>query len=488
MKALKHELERNHQVVLEEEIAEQKLDSSGFISQTSEPPSQDTVDHSHPHPTLKLKSQTLPENVSPPSSVSTPLKTNRSTSLDGWLKGHTSRFTTKAALAGSMSPLKDAFEGLSLFSTDGKVANSIRSGMKYAARLTESPRKTGIPRSSTFDSSDRGLTPKPPPNMVPKPSVFHVKGTVEAVSTNDSKPSDAPDEDEVLTSTPSSKAGWSIGVSGKQMDWNSTFKSAATSLGSRLSEIKSNLSVNSPAKFTGAFTQFANMVADKLPANFAADDEDSSSNLSFDARRLSLAYSEDDGSERSREGSIAKYKTHSIATAVFETMEKHFKEQLEDKSRTIVLDIEMTSCSRCHNCSILVFDEEVMEGWSADDSNLNTQCVHCGSKFVPLLTIIVSDGSEGDDDGDDDDDFANPFTVPYLSPLVLRKEVENVIDQEGDLCLLQTSFIEDHPIIYWNLVWYFERTNLPSHLPALALSLTPSLKVRETRYCPTKAY
>lgn len=45
-----------------------------------------------------------------------------------------------------------------------------------------------------------------------------------------------------------------------------------------------------------------------------------------------------------------------------------------------------------------------------------------------------------------------PIGVPYLSPLVLRKELENVFDQDGDMCLGQPDFIDQHPIVYWNLV------------------------------------
>lgn len=48
-----------------------------------------------------------------------------------------------------------------------------------------------------------------------------------------------------------------------------------------------------------------------------------------------------------------------------------------------------------------------------------------------------------------------PIEVPYLSPLVLRKELENVIDREGDLCLVEASFVDEHPILFWNLVSYF---------------------------------
>lgn len=73
-----------------------------------------------------------------------------------------------------------------------------------------------------------------------------------------------------------------------------------------------------------------------------------------------------------------------------------------------------------------------------------------------------------------------PFTVPYLSPLVLRKEVENVLEHEGDLCLSNTKFIDEHPIIYWNLIWFFKRINLPSHLPGLALQSLTSMNSEDT--------
>lgn len=44
------------------------------------------------------------------------------------------------------------------------------------------------------------------------------------------------------------------------------------------------------------------------------------------------------------------------------------------------------------------------------------------------------------------------MSVPYLSPLVLRKEMENVMEHEGDLCLARPQFADEHPIIFWNLV------------------------------------
>lgn len=62
-----------------------------------------------------------------------------------------------------------------------------------------------------------------------------------------------------------------------------------------------------------------------------------------------------------------------------------------------------------------------------------------------------------------------PITVPYLNPLVLLKELESVLGQEGDSCLTNYKFIQEHPIVYWNLIWFYERINLSSHLPELWL-------------------
>lgn len=73
----------------------------------------------------------------------------------------------------------------------------------------------------------------------------------------------------------------------------------------------------------------------------------------------------------------------------------------------------------------------------------------------------------------------DPLTVPYLSPLVLRKEVENVLEHEGDECLLSPGFVDHHPILYWNLMWYFKRLNLPSHLPELSLQASSLMRGRE---------
>ncbi|XP_037227073.1 DENN domain-containing protein 4B isoform X3 [Falco rusticolus] len=55
------------------------------------------------------------------------------------------------------------------------------------------------------------------------------------------------------------------------------------------------------------------------------------------------------------------------------------------------VEVLLSSCSRCQGCGALVYDEEVMAGWTSDDSNLNTTCPFCGRSFVPFLSIEIQD-------------------------------------------------------------------------------------------------
>lgn len=85
---------------------------------------------------------------------------------------------------------------------------------------------------------------------------------------------------------------------------------------------------------------------------------------------------------------------------------------------------------------------------------------------------------------------SDPIVVPYLSPLVLRKELENVLHHEGDSCLVQPEFVDEHPIIFWNLVWFFNRSKLPSHIKGLCLqakSIMPNAMVKKLKTEETTA-
>ncbi|KAJ8248724.1 hypothetical protein GJAV_G00227060 [Gymnothorax javanicus] len=252
------------------------------------------------------------------------------------------------------------------------------------------------------------------------------------------------------------------------------------------------------------------------------------------------------------------------------------------------MEVLISSCSRCKTCECLVYDEEIMAGWTADDSNLNTTCPFCGSPFLPFLNVEIRDlrgpgryflRSSPSTDEAGSSPFSvsaglgtgtsnlptpcphpalspsspeitlqdcsgngrtrcpqnrsmeiaverhqgalspppplarsistfdpseepqkpchhvstgslpscfnehtgpltvewhvrapEPVTVPYLSPLVLWKELESLLDNEGDQAITACDIVDQHPIVFWNLVWYFRRLDLPSNLPGLILT------------------
>ena len=51
------------------------------------------------------------------------------------------------------------------------------------------------------------------------------------------------------------------------------------------------------------------------------------------------------------------------------------------------------------------------------------------------------------------------FSVEYLSPLVVRKEIENIIlnKSKDEETLIDAQFMLKHTVIFWNLTWYFKR-------------------------------
>uniref|UniRef100_A0A674E901 DENN domain containing 4B n=1 Tax=Salmo trutta TaxID=8032 RepID=A0A674E901_SALTR len=136
------------------------------------------------------------------------------------------------------------------------------------------------------------------------------------------------------------------------------------------------------------------------------------------------------------------------------------------------LEVLMSSCSLCRSCNSLVYDEEIMAGWTSDDSNLNSSCPFCSTTFVPLLNAEICDlGPVSGERSQGSSVGGSPqVTVAYLSPLVLRKELESLLENEGEAVLAQGQLLDSHSIIFWNMVWYFHRLGLPSNLLQLVRS------------------
>ncbi|CAH0553707.1 unnamed protein product [Brassicogethes aeneus] len=245
----------------------------------------------------------------------------------------------------------------------------------------------------------------------------------------------------------------------------SSIKSAATSMAKKLDEIKEAISTSAnstPVKSATAAVGGGGGTGDSHDASLSTADAEATETV-------------EGGGDRRRRVS-AEVGSHRGSYANLKDAEEPLPDCLfplpsEEKPESEV-DVTLTSCSECHNCQCILYDEDIMANWAADDSNLNTICTSCGRPTVPLLSVTVTGGTVTPRD---------TFSVPYLNPLVLRKELENIMTQEGDLSLAESNFIDEHPIIYWNLIWTFERINVQTHLPNLYMKNGGEEDVSETK-------
>ncbi|KAM3965518.1 LOW QUALITY PROTEIN: DENN domain-containing protein Crag [Aphomia sociella] len=231
----------------------------------------------------------------------------------------------------------------------------------------------------------------------------------------------------------------------------SSLKSAATSVAKKIDEMKEVISANStPVKgaIGNATSAFSSLIAeeDSTDGSLEINPDEWVGGTSF--RRAS---SEAELACSMERGSLATLLSH-LPDNLYPT----HNEQTKQSPVSVVAHI--SSCSQCHQCLALLYDEDIMAGWAADDSNLNTRCTACGRHTVPLLTVQIIRENQSQ---------AENLSVPYLNPLVLRKELESILGREGDACLAEPEFVESHPIVYWNLVWFLERANIENHLPDL---------------------
>lgn len=50
----------------------------------------------------------------------------------------------------------------------------------------------------------------------------------------------------------------------------------------------------------------------------------------------------------------------------------------------------MCSASRCVKCESVIYDEELIAGWTVEkNSNLTCSCIYCGFSFLPSLRVTI---------------------------------------------------------------------------------------------------
>ncbi|XP_055372585.1 DENN domain-containing protein Crag [Condylostylus longicornis] len=237
----------------------------------------------------------------------------------------------------------------------------------------------------------------------------------------------------------------------------SSIKNAATSFSKKLDEIKE--AISTPIKTNSSLLKDVSSEDDLLH------------NEELNSMKCRRVTSEHDLREKQKDylakTSILVDGGPSLIYSSYPALQENFYSQsneIQENSDAEIL-IQITSCCQCRQCSVLLYDEEIMAGWAAEDSNLNTTCHACNNLTVPFLTVNVYNRKGPIESLKP----IESFTVPYLNPVVLRKELENILSQEGDQALIKASFVQDHRIVYWNLLYWMDRIDSSTHLPNLCL-------------------
>lgn len=265
------------------------------------------------------------------------------------------------------------------------------------------------------------------------------------------------------------KFGFSPSLAGKKNEiiqgGISQLKFAATSVAKKFDEIKQTISSNTTPIKTNGGSNSSTLEREK---NLHSSNDELNDERMPGRRRVASDFDLWGRINESRKSSYNNLTRlgEAASTNSLNSYPSTLPENLYGNESNGTLDydikIQITSCSQCHNCHVLIYDEEIMSGWSAEDSNLNTFCHACEKSTVPCLDIQIII-----DDRLKDQIKISDATVPYLNPLVLRKELENILVEEGDTALKRASFPEEHPIIYYNLLWFMERIDVNTHLPNL---------------------
>jgi pentatricopeptide repeat protein len=124
----------------------------------------------------------------------------------------------------------------------------------------------------------------------------------------------------------------------------------------------------------------------------------------------------------------------------------------------LVIDTMGDACPRC---SFVLSEDDVVAGWvPCQFQDFTTCCPQCRHRFVPKFTVESSspsfEGSQGK---------STPLYCEFLSPWVLRKELEHIIHgSDGIQGMLDPQWRSGKDIratLWWNLIVAFNRYRLP---------------------------
>ena len=138
----------------------------------------------------------------------------------------------------------------------------------------------------------------------------------------------------------------------------------------------------------------------------------------------------------------------------------------EARARASGSIVTICSSAMCVGCGLVLTDEEVFALWygfpclrdgsyaaPAAAGGDELHCPHCRLAITPRLVINEHSASQHS---------TAPIEVEYLSPYRLRCSEEQLLESHGARALEPSFLCELNPGLYWTVVWYSHRTNIPT--------------------------
>jgi hypothetical protein len=131
--------------------------------------------------------------------------------------------------------------------------------------------------------------------------------------------------------------------------------------------------------------------------------------------------------------------------------------KIEDLIETCIF-LSYEYCPNCHKNKKLrkLSIEDLMGGFRREKSTYYSVCNVCLCKIFPKLYIL----------NDNQEKIEEFETVNFISPIILLKEIDNLIKNHGEKYFYLTDYYvnKDHRQIFWNIIFYFQMLNLPCHV------------------------
>jgi hypothetical protein len=117
-----------------------------------------------------------------------------------------------------------------------------------------------------------------------------------------------------------------------------------------------------------------------------------------------------------------------------------------DKLPSKVIISYSLTVNNCKICKYSLTESDIKKGWVINDFEYSTICPKCGYKFIPRILVNLPNDVV--------------LNLEFLSCKNLKKEILNLNNLFPGL-EPNLKFINNHPLLFWNLVFHFRSLDIP---------------------------